>query len=378
MGKFPQYKREFKYTSELKENTAYMLLGHPIGFDPKAKSPFIIGAIFAEEIYFWHSQGKEICVKINCPGGSIMDGFSIMDAIRTADAETVGVGVVASMAVHIMLSARKEKRSCVSYARAMIHGPQGGSDPVISEAFRSALAQVLNETTKFSKAEVEEMLKDGAPDTWLTAKEMKSKGLVSKIVSVNEEPEEVEENDPYVLYNVFNKLIEKSMAKPEEMSLDQSLKAFADLQNSLNEKAATITAKDTEIANLKNEIEQLKNADKAAKEAAAKAKVEVAIKNKQIVIAEGNTTLRAQYEKAALETPELFEAMIAAKPATAQRASVVAHIKSEATVTDADETYEYLANHNPKKLYDIMDNEPEKYNKLVAAWTNKVQNQKQA
>lgn len=375
MGKFPQYKREFKYTSELKENTAYMLLGHPIGYDPKAKSPFIIGAIFAEEIYFWHSQGKKICVKINCPGGSIMDGFSIMDAIRTSDAETVGVGVVASMAVHIMLSARKEKRSCVSYARAMIHGPQGGSDPVMSEAFRSSLAQVLNETTKFSKAEVDEMLKEGAPDTWLTAKEMKSKGLVSEILTVNDEPDEVEENDPYVLYNVFNKLIEKSMTN--QPTLEESLTVLTNLQNSLNEKATVIAAKEAEITDLKNQIEQLKNADKVAKEAAAKAKVEVAIKNKQIVIPEGNTVLRAQYEKAALETPELFETMIASKPAAAQRQSVVAHIKSDVG-NDADETYEYLANHNPKKLYDIMENDPERFNKLVNQMHNKVQNQKQA
>ncbi len=378
MAKFPEYKREFKYTSELKENTAYMLLGHPIGFDPKAKSPFIIGAIFAEEMYFWNSVGKNICVKINCPGGGIMDGFSIMDAIRTTGASTQNVGVAASMAVSIMLSAKKSNRSAVVYSKMMIHPPSGG-DKVAVDAMRGSLSQILNDTSNFSKSEIEEMLKDGAPDLWLDTKDMVKKGLVPKenIYSTNEEPEEVEENDPYVLYNVFNKLIEKTMAKPEEQSLEQSLKAFADLKNSLDEKAATIAAKEKEIGELKSKIEAIENADKQAKETASKAKVEVAIKNKQIVIPEGNTTLRAQYEKVALETPELFEAMIAAKPA-AQRQSVVSHIKSEQTVLDGKETYEYLANKNPQKLYDMMDNEPEKYNQLVAEWTERVQNKKQA
>lgn len=376
MAKFPSYQREFKYTNELKQNTAYMLLGRPIGFDEKAKVPNIIGSVFAEEMYFWHSIGKEICVKENCPGGGIVDGFSIMDAVRTTDAAVCVVGIAASMGVSILLSARKEKRSAVSFAKAMIH-PPAGKEKVYVDAMRGSLMEILTETTNYSKAQVEDMMKDGAPDVWLTAKEMKSKGLISEIIPVNIKEEVEESADPYTLFEVFNQINENTMAtKPEERTLDESLKAFADLQNSLNEKTTAIASKEAEIVALTAKLKAFEDKEKTDKLTAATALVDVAVKNKQIVIPADNAGLKDQYIKMAQEAPEAFKAMLGtAKAPATERQSVLAHVKTEATAqhtTPENETYEWLANHNPTALYEMMDNEPEKYTSLVNAFQAKT------
>lgn len=381
MAQFPEYKRDFKYTNKLEENTAYMLLGHALGYDEKSKAPYIIGAIFAEEMYFWASVGKEICVKINCPGGGIMDGFSIMDAIRQTNASTVNVGVAASMAVSIMLSARKEKRSTLAYARMMIH-PPSGKDKVAVDALRGSLTQILSDCSNYSKTQIEDMLKEGAPDTWIDSKEMKKRGLVSNIIPTNSEPEEVEEETLPALYNVYNKLIEKEMAEPAKPGAagGDVNQAFIDISNKLTESTAAITAKDAEITELKNKLKAIEDADKASKLAAATALVDVAIKNKQIVIPEGNTTLKDSYIRMAQDAPDAFKNLLETnKPAT-RTTSVMNHMTGAIQQTPAgqEETYEYLANKNPKKLYDMMDNEPEKYQQLVNAWTEKVTNQKHA
>lgn len=374
MAAFPEYKREFKYTNQMEQNTAYMLLGHPLGFDDKSKSPYIIGAIFAEEMYFWASVGKEVCVKINCPGGGIMDGFSIMDAIRTTDASTVNVGVAASMAVSIMLSARKEKRSAMAYAKMMIH-PPAGKDKIAVDAMRGSLTQILTDTSNFSAVQITDMLKDGAPDTWLTAKEMAQNGLILKknILSTNAQPEEVEETDPYALYNIFNQFNENMAETPKPVPGTDVTQAFLDIHNQLAASKAETAAKDAAILEMTNKLKALEDQAKADKLSGATALVDVAIKNKQLTMPVDPTealVMRNQYVEMAATAPVAFKAMLApvkVAPAT-ERTSVLNHINVEGqngVTTPKEETYEYLANHNPKKLYAMMDENPEQYAQIV-------------
>lgn len=375
MAAFPEYKREFKYTNQMEQNTAYMLLGHPLGFDDRPegkKAPYIIGAIFAEEMYFWASVGKEVCVKINCPGGGIMDGFSIMDAVRTTDASTVNVGVAASMAVSIMLSARKEKRSAMAYAKMMIH-PPAGKDKVAVDAMRGSLTQILTDTSNFSAVQITDMLKDGAPDTWLTAKEMAQNGLILKknILATNAEPESVEETDPYALYNIFNQFNENMAETPKPVPGADVTQAFLDIHNQLAASKAETAAKDAAILEMTNKLKAHEDQAKADKLSGATALVDVAIKNKQITMpveAASALAMRNQYIEMAAAAPDAFKAMLTPVKATpvTERTSVLNHISVEGqNGIPKEETYEYLANHNPKKLYAMMDENPEQYAQIV-------------
>ena len=366
MAKFPEFQREFHYTNEIGNKDVYMLLGLPIG-QPSSKQPrTIIGAIFAEEMYFWRSQGKNIVVKINCPGGNILDGFSIIDAIRQTGAKTQNIGIAASMGLNILLSG--SHRSGYEYSKGMIHGPQG-TDKTMVELMRDSLSNLLYKLSSFTKAQVEDMLKEDAPDTWLTAKEMKSKGLIDEVIPTEVELQG-EEKDPYALYAVYNSLIETTMAKENEVD---ALKIIAEVQAKLEENTKALQAKDATIAELEGKIKAKEDAEKLAAQAAGKAIVEAAIKAGKL---SDKAELKDQFVKMAVDSPDAFKAMIDSKPA--QRHSVVAHMKVEGAETPEEETYEYLANNNVPKLQELMDNEPEKYNKLVAKWQEKERNKKTA
>lgn len=369
MGKFPGFKREFKFTSELGENEVYMLLGLPLG-PQDDNMPFIIGSFFAEEMYFWKSTGRNIGVKINCPGGMVFDGFPIMDAILECGAKTEIIGICASMAVPIAVSGKK--RTAYNYAKMMIHPVSGGSKPnekMAMDMMSQAIKQVLLNRSNLKESQVDEMLKPGAKDTWLSAEKMLEHGLIDEIIDT-ELTLQGEESDPYAVYKVYNQLIHKDMAKEEKVIEGDALKAITDIHNKLNESNTAIQAKDAEITKLQNDIKAFKDAQKLEKENAAKARVEVAIKNKQITISAEKPELKDQFVQMALNTPDAFEAMLAAKPAP--RTSVINHMKSTEVGAEGEETYEYLANYNPQKLYAMMDEEPEKYKKLVNQYHEKV------
>lgn len=362
MGKFPEYKREFKYTSELSENEVFMLLGLPIGDGDKQK-PHIIGAVFAEEMYFWNSVGKQICVKINSPGGNIIDGFSIMDAIRHTKARTMNVGIAASMAMNILLTG--SSRHSYDYAKGMIHPPMGKNKAAV-DMMRDSLTTVLTSLSNFSKDQIENMLKDGAPDTWLTAKQMQKHGLIDGIIPTELKPEEVESDDPYALYTVFNSLITQTMADKTEKP-----EVFADLMAASLADKEKIKNQETELEALKAKLKAIEDAAVAEKLTTAKTLVENAIKEKKL---SDKAELKEQFVKMALDTPEAFKAMVESnKPAAQSRTSVVNHIGAAKGASEgAEETYEYLANHDPQRLYALMDDDPEKYNRLVRDWQEKA------
>lgn len=361
MGKFPEYKREFKYTSEIAENEVFMLLGLPIGENDKNK-PCIIGAIFAEEMYFWNSVGKKICVKINSPGGNIIDGFSIMDAIRHTGARTMNVGLAASMAMNILLTG--SHKTSYDYAKGMIHPPMG-KDKVGVEMMRDSLTTVLTNLSNFSKDQIENMLKEGAPDTWLNAKQMKKHGLIDDIIPTEMKPQEVETEDPYALYELYNSLITQEMADTTEKP-----EVFADLMAASLADKEKIKNQETELEGLKAKLKAIEDAAAADKLKNATALYEDAVKNKRIP---EKPELKDQFVKMALDTPEAFKAMVEAnKPV--ERRSVVDVINKARGFTGVDteeETYDYLANHNPQRLYAMMEDEPDKYNKIVRDWQEK-------
>jgi hypothetical protein len=294
-----------------------------------------------------------------------------MDAIRECGATTENIGIAASIGAHILASGKK--RRMYDYAKVMLH-PVSSTEPTAKEVmdvFSASIRQMLVSRTKLSETRIDAILKPGAPNTWMDAKQALAAGIVDEIIDTDFELSE-ESSDPYALYNVYNKLTNMA-TKPEEKTLEESLKLITDVQNKLTESTAAITAKDAEIVALKTLLQTQKDADALKAKNAATALVDTAIKNKQISVPEGNTTLKDQFVKMAIDTPEAFNSMLQAKPAP--RPSVINHIGTKATGTtesEAEETYESLANNNPTRLYEMMDTEPEKYKALVNKFQQKI------
>jgi len=147
--------------------------------------------IVAQLLHLAHEDpDKDIQMFINSPGGSVYDGFAILDTMQyiKPDIQTIAVGMSASMGALLLAAGTKGKRSALPNAKIMIHQPSSGARGTASDIEIDA-----QETLKLKK-QLEEMLaeytgqtvatinKDTDRDKYLTAKEAAKYGLVDKVV----------------------------------------------------------------------------------------------------------------------------------------------------------------------------------------------------
>ena len=115
----------------LSDGVAEVLLYGPIGrtFDERSQRYVgIDGEQFAEEIRFLNSydEVKKINIRINSAGGSMLDGYSIFNAIKNSakECDTYTDGVAASIAGVIFQAGKR--RYMNDFGKLMIHAPSIG------------------------------------------------------------------------------------------------------------------------------------------------------------------------------------------------------------------------------------------------------------
>lgn len=154
-----------------------------------------IANIISAQLLWLENQGDgDITMQISSPGGSIYDGYKVLDTMRyiKCDVSTVCMGMVASMATIIASSGTRGKRVILPHSRFLIHQPMSGigagtqcSDIQIHakeiETLKTELTQILVDNT-YGKVSYEEMEKMCDRDTILTASQTIEKGFVDKII----------------------------------------------------------------------------------------------------------------------------------------------------------------------------------------------------
>lgn len=136
--------------------------------------------------------GKPILFVINSPGGSVDSGFAIWDQVKmiTSPVTTVITGLAASMGSILSLCAPAKRRFATPNSRIMIHQPmiggviQGQATDLEIQAkeilkTRDLLINMYVEATGKDFATIERAIDR---DTWMTAEEAKSFGLIAGIV----------------------------------------------------------------------------------------------------------------------------------------------------------------------------------------------------
>jgi ATP-dependent Clp protease protease subunit len=137
--------------------------------------------------------GKPILFVINSPGGSVDDGFAIWDQIKmiTSPITTLVTGLAASMGSILSLCAEDGRRFATPNSRIMIHQPRNGG-VVRGQATDLDIhaKEIIKTRKKLIEIYVEKTGKDAATieraidrDTWMSADEAKSYGLLDKIVN---------------------------------------------------------------------------------------------------------------------------------------------------------------------------------------------------
>lgn len=150
----------------------------------------VADAVVAQLIYLeGKDPGKDICLYINSPGGSVTAGMAIYDTMNyiKCDVSTICIGLAASMGAFLLSSGAKGKRYALPNSEIMIHQPLGGAqgqasdikiqaDHIIKTKHR--LNSIL---AKNSGKPYEQVEKDTDRDNYLSAEEAKEYGLIDQI-----------------------------------------------------------------------------------------------------------------------------------------------------------------------------------------------------
>ena len=126
-----------------------------------------------------------ITIYLNCPGGTVMDGFAMYDTIRKSNAwiHTIALGKVMSMGLVLFVSG--DERSCYDNTTFMAHEVSSSSEGTVTSMkvdleetvrLNDRMAEVLSDNTKKNMKWWSNMIKD--TDKYFTKVEAKKYGVV--------------------------------------------------------------------------------------------------------------------------------------------------------------------------------------------------------
>lgn len=191
-----------------------MLIDKHIGFD-EDEGQGIDGSLFTRELMELDSMGKKsIKIWINSPGGIVMDGYSIYNAIlkTKTKVDTVCVGIAASIAAVIFQAGRK--RIMNEYALLMYHNPYGGNSDELKK-MRVSIAQMI--ASRAGKSE-EEVLKMMDKTSWITASEALMTGFADEIEVSADFNKKHANSEPKAMWKESAQII-NSILKPKNKTM---------------------------------------------------------------------------------------------------------------------------------------------------------------
>lgn len=172
----------------------------------KQRKVFLCGAVdenSARDVIrkLWYLQSldkkKPIVFVINSPGGSVDAGFAIWDQMKMLNIPIITLvsGLAASMGSVLSLAASPKMRFATPNSRIMIHQPliggyvQGQATDLEIQAkemlkTRSSLVKIYSNATGKSAEEIEQAIDR---DTWMSAEEAKTYGLLDRLITTEDE-----------------------------------------------------------------------------------------------------------------------------------------------------------------------------------------------
>jgi ATP-dependent Clp protease, protease subunit len=150
-----------------------------------------MSSVIVAQLLFLESENpnKDINMYINSPGGVVTAGMSIYDTMQyiRPKISTVCIGQACSMGSFLLAAGEPGMRVALPQSRIMIHQPSGGARGMASDIEIQAreilrLKQTMHELySKFTGKSVEEVAEAMDRDTWMSAEEAKTFGLVDQV-----------------------------------------------------------------------------------------------------------------------------------------------------------------------------------------------------
>ena len=149
-------------------------------------------SIIAQLLYLESEDpDKDICLYINCPGGSVSDGLAIYDTMQLVepDVATICTGMAASMGSVLLCAGEKGKRSCLPHSRVLIHQPLGGAQGqaadimIAAREIEKTRKELYDIISQHSGQPYDKVFADADRDFWMTAQEALEYGMVDEILT---------------------------------------------------------------------------------------------------------------------------------------------------------------------------------------------------
>lgn len=170
---------------------AYMLFGGVNEVTAYETCEFIIKANLLQ-------VNQPLTLLINSEGGHVNDGFAIIDVMETSrlPVQTVGSGLIASMALLILSTGHKGTRTLTKNTEIMAHQWYGGMEGKFHELMAVSnehirLKQLFVNHFKRHSHMTEKQINDvlfAPSDRWLTPAECKKYGLVDRVTEYMDVP----------------------------------------------------------------------------------------------------------------------------------------------------------------------------------------------
>jgi ATP-dependent Clp endopeptidase proteolytic subunit ClpP len=283
-----------------------MLIDRHIGYSEE-DGYGIDGAAFARELMQLDGMGKKcINVWINSPGGIVLDGYNIYNAILKSKTKvnTYCVGMAASIAA-VIFQAGRERVMC-DYGILMYHNPFGSESTDALKAMRDSIVKMISERSGLTEEDTTVMMRR---ETFLSASEALEKKMCDRIEGSADYNKKKMATAAITnnakgyykeAYNILNQLF-KTENMPDLSKIANRLKLnsaanedaiiegiqsienranlaegeLAKVKNQLTEKENKVNDLTTQLANMQNKAEA---AEKAAKKVAAEALIKGAAK----------------------------------------------------------------------------------------------------
>jgi ATP-dependent Clp endopeptidase proteolytic subunit ClpP len=341
---------------------------------------------FVNELRFLDTLGlKEINVRINSGGGSVMEGYGIFSAIRAAKTpvNTIIEGIAASIAGIIAMAG--QNRTISDFGRLMIHDPNFGNarpndkQKKALDTIKTSLITVLANNSSLDENEIGELM---AEETWFNAEEALAFGFVDSIHSTKRKKEMANELTVVDVQNLANELhlnnnveltinkmldIKNHLSLNEEATEGEVLEAVKGLEN-------TITEKDNTINDLNNKLEEAatkaEETETAHSEAVEGLNNTIADLNKEVATLVVENAIKAgkfdegkKEDLVEMASKDLNAFKNIIDSVTVQPVSITNLIEDTKEVTN-DKDWDYYTKKEPKALNAMRLNDKEAYTKL--------------
>jgi len=141
----------------------------------------------------YENPEEDITVYINSPGGSVLDGFSMIDVMNLVhcDVRTVCVGIAASMGAMLLMAGTHGKRDILLHSKTLLHQPlatmgggfmQASDIEIQAEQVRRTKEEVFRAISGCTGQPLDKVAVDCDRDFMMDARESLEYGIVDRII----------------------------------------------------------------------------------------------------------------------------------------------------------------------------------------------------